>query len=197
MIYTHKWLPLAYSLHDGLNFTVNVWNTSRADPNRAINWQTPLVSFQRVVFFRGSSGEMWNSAYQMVGNVSATMGGPIKLSAGEYLFSINGYMSANPATYISDTAYQWFQPVSQNPAYVNDSLIMYVGNLITFKFSPLSWGPNNGTTWWTTSPGRACSWTAGALTNLTDGSVNDPTLQSTSTPPPEKKRKEKRLTKNV
>ena len=97
MVYTHKWLPLGYSLHDGLNFTVNVWNASRADPNRAINWQTPLVSFQRVVFFRGSSGEMWNSAYQMVGNVSATMGGPIKLSAGEYLFSINGYMSANPA----------------------------------------------------------------------------------------------------
>jgi hypothetical protein len=190
MVYTHKWLPLAYMVHDGLNFTVNVWNSSRADPNRAVNWLTPLVSFQRVLFFRGSDGQMWNSAYRMYGNVSATMGGPIKLSAGEYLFSINGYMTANPATYANDAAYQWYQTPERNPYYANDSFIQYVGNLVTYKFSPLSWGPNNGTSWWTSTPGRACSWTAGALTNLTDGSVNDPTLKSTRTPP-EKKRKRK------
>jgi hypothetical protein len=179
MVYTHKWLPLAYLVHDGLNFTVNVWNSSRADPNRAVNWLTPLVSFQRVLFFRGSDGQMWNSAYRMYGNVSATMGGPIKLSAGEYLFSINGYMTANPATYANDAAYQWYQTPERNPYYANDSFIQYVGNLVTYKFSPLSWGPNNGTSWWTSTPGRTCSWTAGALTNLTDGSVNDPTLKST------------------
>jgi hypothetical protein len=181
MIYTQKLqTAMNWQLLDVLNSTINVWNASIANPDRPLNWSKPITMWQRMLVTRGPSGEMWNHAFRAQGNFIQ----PISLSAGEYLFSIAGYGGANPTSYSAtlDSFLFWYQSPEDNPLvtkYYDDSFILWTGANMANMYNPMPIVSNNGTSWTLVYPGRLCTWAVGALTNLSDGTVQDPTLNYT------------------
>jgi hypothetical protein len=190
MIYTQKLqTAMNWQLLDVLNSTINVWNASIANPDRPLNWSKPITMWQRMLVTRGPSGEMWNHAFRAQGNFIQ----PISLSAGEYLFSIAGYGGANPTSYSAtlDSFLFWYQSPEDNPLvtkYYDDSFILWTGANMANMYNPMPIVSNNGTSWTLVYPGRLCTWAVGALTNLSDGTVQDPTLNYTSTRAPPRTR---------
>jgi hypothetical protein len=180
MIYTQKLLtPLNWQLLDVLNSTISVWNASINSPDRPLNWSKPIVMWQRMQLTRGPSGEMFYHAFRAQGNFSSQ---PISLSAGEYFFTVSGYAGANPTSYSAalDSFLFWYQTPTHNPSYADDSFILWTGANMANMYNPMPIVSNNGTAWSLAYPGRLCTWAVGALTNLSDGTVEDPTLSYTN-----------------
>jgi hypothetical protein len=180
MVFTFKFTTYtSWSYHpNGVNLSLSIWNTSHSNPNRANDWSTPIINDQRFLFNR-SSGETWGFAYGLYTNLST----PIVLSAGDYIFGTQGYQASAPPTHTADVNFVWFQNTAISSNYsTDDDLVVYVGNALSANSQlglPLI-GQANYTTFTATFPARLCSWWVGALHNLTDGTVDDPTLSSLS-----------------